>query len=659
MLNLKKSNDLKSIKELNRNKHLVYPVDAECVVSAFNIIINMTDLLDLINQKIVNNKIIDFYFKMCCYKSNYKITSLPSKLFDYYKQKTLKNVLLSSEETIFGFDKILVPIRHDNNWSLAIIHPNKKETLLLLTESHGRHTTRFLKFISKIINISYGTTNSAFTQVDWEFRSNSRQSKCNNASDIYLCKKAKEICFDNGSFTSSNILEEIKEEVKNFELQITYNETGGFEWSEYLIHCPCCFTPYIKKGKSLKKHIKTKHPFHHSDVGLLSELPFFNYNEPENTAVANTSLITNYLTTIQAKICNNFRIVHLNINSIFLKVMEVMELLGTGSLDALMLNETKLDEHIPASFCNHTSYKCYRYDRNRNGGGIMVYIKKKFDICFFEKMTFCEGLRFTLKFQNTKVNLVSIYKPPHQNGSEFLDNLEEYITTFNLNDDLFIIGDLNMNLLNKRCKLNDFLKSLELKNWIEKPTRITNETYFSESLIDVAISNTHKTISTQTICCPFSDHKFLLIDIPMKEKFGEDPIAYHRNLNQKKLSLIHDQINKANINPNAKEVDIIWGNIKQVLMEIINSVSPLRKVSIKFSQDSPWIDHQLKEIRNNRNKAYKAYKNNNCSESFIEYTKFKKQYNSLLRTKLIEYFQDKTSNHFESSRNFWKFYGYM
>ena len=43
-----------------------------------------------------------------------------------------------------------------------------------------------------------------------------------------------------------------------------------------------------------------------------------------------------------------------------------------------MLNETKLDNLIPNSFYKNVNYNILRLDRNRHGGGILVFIRKEY-----------------------------------------------------------------------------------------------------------------------------------------------------------------------------------------------------------------------------------------------------------------------------------------
>ena len=66
----------------------------------------------------------------------------------------------------------------------------------------------------------------------------------------------------------------------------------------------------------------------------------------------------------------------LNINSIASK-FEKLKVIISNSLDILVIQETKLDSSFPDSQFLMDGYrKPYRLDRNRHGGGVMVYIRE-------------------------------------------------------------------------------------------------------------------------------------------------------------------------------------------------------------------------------------------------------------------------------------------
>ena len=78
-----------------------------------------------------------------------------------------------------------------------------------------------------------------------------------------------------------------------------------------------------------------------------------------------------------------FTILHLNINSIFNKFEHVNNILNSGICDILFLNEIKLDDSNPDKLYEHDAYSMLRRNRNKAGGGIMVYVKKQYKLIDF------------------------------------------------------------------------------------------------------------------------------------------------------------------------------------------------------------------------------------------------------------------------------------
>ena len=65
-----------------------------------------------------------------------------------------------------------------------------------------------------------------------------------------------------------------------------------------------------------------------------------------------------------------------NINSLP-ETLNNLKVLVTGMLDILIILETKLDNEFPVSQFHIERYsKPCRLDRNRNGGGMIVYVRK-------------------------------------------------------------------------------------------------------------------------------------------------------------------------------------------------------------------------------------------------------------------------------------------
>ena len=78
------------------------------------------------------------------------------------------------------------------------------------------------------------------------------------------------------------------------------------------------------------------------------------------------------------KLENNHRLVigNLNINSISNKFVN-LKLIIQGKIVILVITKTKSDSTFPLNeFATLGYLKPYRFDRNRNGGGVFMYVRE-------------------------------------------------------------------------------------------------------------------------------------------------------------------------------------------------------------------------------------------------------------------------------------------
>ena len=79
---------------------------------------------------------------------------------------------------------------------------------------------------------------------------------------------------------------------------------------------------------------------------------------------------------IRVKNINKVIIGTLNINSLAPKFEQLREVIG-NHLDILTIQETKLDSSFPiGQFLIDGYSEPYRLDRNRDGGGVMIYVRE-------------------------------------------------------------------------------------------------------------------------------------------------------------------------------------------------------------------------------------------------------------------------------------------
>ena len=120
----------------------------------------------------------------------------------------------------------------------------------------------------------------------------------------------------------------------------------------------------------------------------------------------------NILKKIRVKNVNRVIIGTLNINSLATKFEQLREIIGTN-LDILTIQETKLDASFPSGQFFIDGYsEPYRLDRNRNGGGVMIYVREDIPSKLLNKHTFTkaiEGLFIEINLRKTKLLFFGSY----------------------------------------------------------------------------------------------------------------------------------------------------------------------------------------------------------------------------------------------------------
>ena len=96
----------------------------------------------------------------------------------------------------------------------------------------------------------------------------------------------------------------------------------------------------------------------------------------------------------------------LNINSLAAKFEQLREVIG-NHLDILAIQETKLDDSYPTQQFALAGYsEPYRLDRNRNGGGVLIYVREDIPSKQLNKHSFTknvEGIFLEIDLRKTKL----------------------------------------------------------------------------------------------------------------------------------------------------------------------------------------------------------------------------------------------------------------
>ena len=119
-------------------------------------------------------------------------------------------------------------------------------------------------------------------------------------------------------------------------------------------------------------------------------------------------------------------------------------------IDLIAFNETRLDANITDNMINLDGYDIVRKDRSRNGGGVCIYLRSSinYKVRNYLVPTELEAVCVEIIKPHSKPFLVTtVYRPPSA-LSEFFDHFEKLIKAVdNENKEMYILGDLNCNML--------------------------------------------------------------------------------------------------------------------------------------------------------------------------------------------------------------------
>ena len=192
--------------------------------------------------------------------------------------------------------------------------------------------------------------------------------------------------------------------------------------------------------------------------------------------------------------------IHLNARSLLPKMDEIRQFTARTKAAVIAVTETWLDSSIEDKEVELPGFYCYRRDRNRNGGGVCLFIRSdlSFIPCPEIQIETLEAAWVEIRLPKTKPIVVGVcYRPPKQN--DFYELLESVCIDSNvlMERECIVLGDFNTNLLmsTKNGLLVKFLhycKVLGLEQLIMEPTRIDG---YSKSILDLVLVTDRNNIS--------------------------------------------------------------------------------------------------------------------------------------------------------------------
>ena len=255
----------------------------------------------------------------------------------------------------------------------------------------------------------------------------------------------------------------------------------------------------------------------------------------------------------------------LNINSISPKFDE-FKLMVSGYFGVIIVTETKLDVSLPKTqFCIDGFSIPYRLDRNRNGGGLMIYVREDITIKILTQHNLPEDIKavFTeLNLRKCKWLLCATYCAPSQNHNYFFGNIDKGLDVYSTYE-----RDFNAQVGEK--SFDTFLYQHEPSSINRYPMNQKNPN--NPSCIDHILTNSQKRFyKTEIVFTGLSDfHKLVLSVFKLHFSKAQANETLYRNFRDFK----EDNFNRDRQAESVEE----YAPYEKIFFNVLNKHAPFKK----------------------------------------------------------------------------------
>ena len=169
-----------------------------------------------------------------------------------------------------------------------------------------------------------------------------------------------------------------------------------------------------------------------------------------------------------------------------------------------MIQETKLDSSFPVQQFALAGYsEPYRIDRNREGGGVLIYVREDIPSKLLSKHNFTknvEGLFLEINLRKSKLLFFAGYRFDHEvcglSKTDFLEQISFALDKYSTYDKILLAGDFNID--KEEEILQEFLFEQNMKNIVKDDT--CYKSIENPSCIDLFLTSSPLCFQNTTTC---------------------------------------------------------------------------------------------------------------------------------------------------------------
>ena len=359
------------------------------------------------------------------------------------------------------------------------------------------------------------------------------------------------------------------------------------------------------------------------------------------------------LKDIRSNYPHNILIGQLNINSLRNK-FELMKDMIWDNIDVFMISETKIDESfLIDEFLIEGFHRPIRLDRDKNGGGILFYVRNNMTAVLLEKHNFpndIEIIMIELNIRSMKWLIGCCYNPNRNLISYHLKELGKALDIYTKSyDNILMMGDFNVDF--KDNNIIAFCNEFNLKNLNEEPTCF--KSINNPSTIDLFLTNTRKCFQKiETIENDLSDfHKLLVTVMNVDLKRLPPKIICYREYKNFDAKNFENELLNHSHNRNICEKS--FDDFKTSFLKILNKHAPLKKKYLRANH-STFITKEVRKEIMLRTKLKHQYLKKKTLESRNRYKRQRNFCVNLIKKAKRSFYKNLDISCLNDNRKFWK-----
>lgn len=352
--------------------------------------------------------------------------------------------------------------------------------------------------------------------------------------------------------------------------------------------------------------------------------------------------------------------------------------------DVIVISETWLNESINDCEIICTNYNLYRLDRNilnsskKSGGGVMVAVNKNYSSELVSDLNIdIEFICIRCSSNDLSLLITCSYIPPGVGNEDVYEkhikHLDHFINSCHSKTKILCFGDFNLpgvewiydpELVNCMLPINTtsqmeriFFDSMAALN-LYQVNDVFNENNRLLDLVFTSAPDDSKVIHDPVICLTeTAHHKQLVYSVDIFNNISDKKIIKSstvRNFQKANFSLMTDLLSQIDwtcveFENNIESSLAIFENI---LYNIFEVCVPYKNV-VYENRSPPWLNNEVKKLRNKKDRAFKKFKISNNLIDYSVYKVLRYDFNNAVKISYQDYIEKTKQNLSQDPKQFW------